>query len=906
MGLQQKASLYSGVGLLFLVAILAAVGVWVVRETTDRSLNERVAVAQMVARGVDQSLQAARSELVTLAAMVNLADGDLQPARQALSSLFAFSGTLSHVFLTDTSRRILAYEPSQTVARLQDLADTDPGLAQALTASGAVITSVFMPPPESQPMFSVSVPIHDDDGEVIGAVTGHLDLHGILGSFIEPLGLGGTAYMEILNQSGRVMASSGDHAASPQEAAYATHFASLIDGGEATMGECFGCHAEEGGGVARTRQVLAFAPLRAVTGGVAIRQDESEALAPAHRLLRYMLFAGTPMLLLGLVFTWTSTRMVVRPVVELTAASRRIAAGDLEAPITTNRRDELGQLAETFDRMRIGLRDSLSQMEDRAVESERQARHLATLNAVAATASQSLDLGEILLASLKQVLTFLPMRAGCIYLAASDSGEARPLVSLDMTDELTRLVPLTDGGIDGAADIVFHDRLAAGESTCFIGVPLVSQGRTLGEMWLVSSQRRPAAEEAELLASIGRQLGVAIHNALLFQDSGRRESEAQALRQLGFEVSRFLESERILTTVVDSTVQLLRAEGAVVLLHDDASGQVYASAVGGALPADFRDLRLDPAEDSLIGRTIRRGSPQSSTDYLRDDGFSHGPRLDGLLRGAGIAACLAVPINIGDRVGGVLLAAFRQKTSFSPRETELLQQLADQAAVALENTRLRDQVEELAIVGERARLSREMHDSLGQVLAYVRLEADEIARLLADGESASAAAKATEVGKAVREASEEVRHAILALRTPSSSEMELPKMLEQYLDSFRAQTGIEVSLEVRSDAAVRFAPRAALQLVRVIQEALSNVRKHAAAGHAGLVFDSRHGEAVLTVSDDGVGFDISGVYTGGRHFGIQVMTERMEALGGRLEIDSAAGQGTRVTARLPLEGNVGE
>jgi two-component system nitrate/nitrite sensor histidine kinase NarX len=226
--------------------------------------------------------------------------------------------------------------------------------------------------------------------------------------------------------------------------------------------------------------------------------------------------------------------------------------------------------------------------------------------------------------------------------------------------------------------------------------------------------------------------------------------------------------------------------------------------------------------------------------------------------------------------------------------------------VALENTRLRDQVQELAIVEERTRLSREMHDSLGQVLAYVRLEADEISRLLADGEAASAAAKVAEVGKAVSEASEEVRHAILALRMPSPSEMELPKMLGPYLESFRAQTGIEVSLEVRSDAAVHFAPRAALQLVRVLQEALSNVRKHAAASCAGLTFDSRHDEAVLTVSDDGVGFNVSRVYTGGRHFGIQVMTERMEALGGSLEIDSAAGQGTRVTARLPLEGNLGE
>ena len=907
MGLQQKASLYSGVGLLFLVAILASVGVWVVRDATDRSLNERVAVAQMVSRRVDQSLWAAQNELTTLAAMVDLQDGDIEPERQALASLFMFSGTLSHVFLTDADGRIVAAQAPETTLDLQGMADTDKGLAEALTASRAVITSVFMPLPERLPMFSVSVPVLGGSGEVVGAITGYLDLRGIIGSFIEPLGLGGTAYMEILNEDGQVMAVSGDQAGSSQEAAYAAHFASLIDGGEATLGECFGCHADGEGEVARTRQILAFAPLRAVTGGVAIRQTESETLAPTRRLLRYMLLAGSPLLVLGLVFTWMSTRMVVRPVVELTAASRRIAAGDLEVPITTSRHDELGQLAETFDRMRIGLRDSLTQMESRATESEQRARHLAALNAVAATASQSLDLHQILADSLEQVLAFLPMRAGCIYLAQDGVRQSRPEVSLNMTDELTRAVPVTAGGMDGATDIVFYDRVAGSESSTFVGVPLVSKAQNLGEMWLAGPERQHlTAEETALLTSIGRQLGVAIHNALLFQDAGRRESEAQALRQLGLEVSRFLEPDRILTTVVDSTVQLLKAEGAVVALHDDVSRQVYTAAVSGALPSGFRSLRLDPTEDSLIGRTIRIGSPQSSTDYLHDDGIAHGPTLDGLLRRADLHACLAVPINVGDRVGGVLMAMFRRKPDFQPKETELLQQLGNQAAVALENARLRDQVQELAIVEERTRLSREMHDSLGQVLAYVGLEADEITRLLTSGEADEATAKVAEVRKAVREAYEEVRHAILALRTPLSPGIELPKMLQQYLESFRSQTGIDVSVNVRDEAAVRFASRTALQLVRVVQEALSNVRKHAASERTGLTFEVRGRQAVLTISDDGIGFDVSKVYTGGQHFGIQVMTERMVALGGSLEITSAAGKGTRVVAKLPLEGNLGK
>jgi len=315
---------------------------------------------------------------------------------------------------------------------------------------------------------------------------------------------------------------------------------------------------------------------------------------------------------------------------------------------------------------------------------------------------------------------------------------------------------------------------------------------------------------------------------------------------------------------------------------------------------------LEPSEDSLIGIAIRSGNAQFTIDYLNDDRISHGLTLDSLLRKGDLRACLVVPISIGERVSGILMAVFRRRQGFSPEETELLQQLANQAAVALENARLHGQVQELAIVEERARLSREMHDSLGQALAYMGLETDEIARQLASGEQGQAVAKLGEVRKVVRETSEEVRHAILALRTPASPEAELPRMLQQYLESFRGQTKMEVSLNVRDEAAIRFSTRAALQLVRVIQEALSNVRKHAEAKRAEIAFEVRDRQAVVTISDDGTGFDVSDVHTGGQHFGIQVMKERMVALGGSLEIESRRGEGTRVVAKLPLEERIGE
>ena len=571
-------------------------------------------------------------------------------------------------------------------------------------------------------------------------------------------------------------------------------------------------------------------------------------------------------------------------------------------PIIVNRSDELGLLAQTFDQMRVGLKDSLAQREERARESENRARHLAVLNAIATTVGRSLDLEQILQDSLEQVLQFMPIESGAIYLKETESLQLQLKASSNLTEEGMNLISQLGQEIGITTEVIHYDKVASGESVTFVRVPLTSKGQSLGVMWLASpGLRRFTAEEIALLTSIGHQVGVAVDNARLFRETERRESEAQALRRLGIEVSRLLDLDRILTTVVDSALNLLEAEGTIVALYDETTGEVYVQAISGSLTPGFKNLRLKVSEGSLIGEVLSLGSPKFTLDYLNDPDISHGLEIDNLLRKSGLKSCLAVPLKIGERVSGVLIAVYKEKAGFSDRETELLQRLANQAAVAIENTRLYDQVQELTIVEERARLSREVHDSLGQVLGYLGLKADEIGLLLASGETEQAIEKLREVRKVVRDASNEVRQAILDLRTTISPEVALPSMLREYLESFRQQTGIQVSLNIQNERATHFSPRTALQLVRVIQEALSNVRRHAHASQVEVSFAVAGNEAVVSVTDNGVGFEPARVYASKQHFGIQVMTERIAGLGGNLEINSRPGEGTQVLAKLSLE-----
>ncbi len=264
-------------------------------------------------------------------------------------------------------------------------------------------------------------------------------------------------------------------------------------------------------------------------------------------------------------------------------------------------------------------------------------------------------------------------------------------------------------------------------------------------------------------------------------------------------------------------------------------------------------------------------------------------------------SCLAVPLRMGKRVLGVLMALSLRKTGFSHRETELLQQFANQAASALENTRFINQIQEEAIVEERNRLSREMHDNLGQTLGYLGLKADEIELLLTSGQKEQAIQRLKEIRKVVTNASDDTRHLILALRTSASHDVELISALQEYLESFQQQTNIKISLNVQSEKATRFSPGVTLQLVRVIQEALNNVRKHAHASRVKVNFNIVRDEAVIGVTDNGIGFEVSHVCYHGQHFGIQVMDERITELGGNLEINSRPGKGTQVLAKIPLE-----
>jgi signal transduction histidine kinase len=259
-----------------------------------------------------------------------------------------------------------------------------------------------------------------------------------------------------------------------------------------------------------------------------------------------------------------------------------------------------------------------------------------------------------------------------------------------------------------------------------------------------------------------------------------------------------------------------------------------------------------------------------------------------------MSSFLGVPILSG---GGVVAGAFyltdkEDADAFSDADQELIETFAAHAALALENARLHERSRELSIVEERNRLARELHDAVTQKLFGLVLAAESGAALI-DHDAQQAGVQLELVRELAREAMEELRSVIVHLRPASLEVHGLAVALGKHVDVLRRTYKRPIALEIDGDAPVAAAVEG--DAFRIVQEALHNALRHAGAGaRIGVVLRSAPGRLVLTVTDDGAGFEPQAPGTRARRLGLTTMAERARAAGGTLEITSAPGAGTSV------------
>jgi signal transduction histidine kinase len=239
---------------------------------------------------------------------------------------------------------------------------------------------------------------------------------------------------------------------------------------------------------------------------------------------------------------------------------------------------------------------------------------------------------------------------------------------------------------------------------------------------------------------------------------------------------------------------------------------------------------------------------------------------------------------------------------FSPAQQAFLQVAAGMIALMIRNSQLYARLESQAVLEERNRLAREVHDGLAQGLGFLNFKMQQVDRLLARDQGEAARQALGEMRDGIQDLYAEVRQTIQDLRWLPEDGRGLSERLHQYVLDFGDRTGIDVSLDVGGE--LNLSPHEELHLFRIVQEALANVHKHAGAQHAWVRLRAEPDATILEIEDDGTGFSAEAssqnvASTGASgHFGLRIMQERAEAMGGRLSLHSVPGQGTRLQVRL--------
>jgi len=353
-----------------------------------------------------------------------------------------------------------------------------------------------------------------------------------------------------------------------------------------------------------------------------------------------------------------------------------------------------------------------------------------------------------------------------------------------------------------------------------------------------------------------------------------------------------------------STRALLRASLALSTLPElDAILQAVVVNARAVLDADIALLVLNRSDGTL------RLAAQSGDPAVFDlNGGLPGHDFQRFVHAEATTTHLAAPVRRGGQTIGSLAVGSRSQRAWAVDAVETLASLAGQAAIAIENDRLQRQARDLAIRDERERIAREMHDGLAQVLGYVNTKSQAAEELLARGRVEDGRAQLTELASAARSVYVDVREAILGLTSPIRPELGLVEALEGYAVRFADAAKMAVVVEADDAArAMRLSPTVEAQTFRIVQEALTNVRKHAAARRAAVVVERSADELRVRVEDDGQGLqgDPEAIAGGWPHFGLQSMRERAAALGGTIELSSRPGHGTRLEFRLPLAAALG-
>jgi signal transduction histidine kinase len=376
----------------------------------------------------------------------------------------------------------------------------------------------------------------------------------------------------------------------------------------------------------------------------------------------------------------------------------------------------------------------------------------------------------------------------------------------------------------------------------------------------------------------------------------RADAPLAALDRIAQAILDGRDAEDVLDTIAHEALEVVVATGVTIGMPTPDGSGVVLRAAAGELAANLRPAgivrgSIVPIEGTIIGHAIRHGRALVSRDASREPAGS----LVETARRTGVGPVVAMPLAIRDRIlGGLAVARTVGSPPFSPTDIQVVRTFAAQASVALELSQVRDELRQLAVIQERERIAREMHDGVIQSLFGLGMSLQGLAT--STPLPAGVGERLNLVVDGIDAAIRDLRNYIFGLRPGLLADRELEGALRKLAAESAAEPGLQVSVEIDPVTAALLSPVAA-DVVQVAREALSNVRRHAGASTVRLVLTRADARAVLEIADDGRGLEAQAR----RGQGLDNMRARAARLGGELLVGPGADQrGTTVRLAIPL------
>ncbi len=426
----------------------------------------------------------------------------------------------------------------------------------------------------------------------------------------------------------------------------------------------------------------------------------------------------------------------------------------------------------------------------------------------------------------------------------------------------------------------------------FLGVPIVLRGIAYGNLYLTEKESGDFSDEdEELVTLLAAQAAVAVENARLYESATAWAEQLESLNEVGAALVSELELGPLLDLVAARLRQLIGARLVAIALPVGDALRIAAADGEGTDDLTTVDLLT---HESKTGRVLERGRSERVDSLLEDPEVNQD-----VARRLGATTGLYVPLRARDRLIGVLIAHDKigRDQRFTSSDLRLAEQFALRASIAVDlSHRVARDALRRVVAGqevERRRLARELHDETGQALTSILLGL----RAVDEADDGNSVAKAvSDLRELVVATLQDVRRLAVQLRPKALDDFGLVPALERLVQTFSEASGINADLEARLGDE-RLPPEVETTLYRIVQEALTNVVKHAGATTVSILLVRRNGSATAVIEDDGRGFDPGAVKPDS--LGLDGMRERAELHDGKLTIETSAG-GTTLAVEVSL------